>query len=390
MFSKTPAIRSTRRGLWLALVALMLTMVGGCASLVPASTCTRDALAYVGSEEGRLVALRLDACSGRLRSAGAVADVPRPRWAVSAPQGDMLYVASDAPDQDGRVVAFKVDRASGALQELNAQAAGGSGTTHLWLDAPSRTLFAANFGSGSVSSFALEADGRLGPLVSTLKATGSGPHKRQSKAHAHGVVVDPSGHYVLAPDLGADRVFVYAFDRASRVLSSDTAQPPRAFAAPAGSGPHHVAFGADGRFVYLLNELSADITTLRWDAREGRLASVQLLPISRADFNGAKSGAELAMSHDGRFVYVADRGTNELLVYRVDAGTGELAPIQRLSSGGVAPWTFALDPSGRWLLVVNARSNLVNLFGIDAASGQLSDTGQSVAVPAPLSVTFIE
>jgi len=129
---------------------------------------------------------------------------------------------------------------------------------------------------------------------------------------------------------------------------------------------------------------------LRWDAANARLTLVQSLPVSNAAFQGVKSGAEIAISQDGRFVYVENRGENELVVYRVNPESGMLSLIQRTSSGGNKPWGFAIHPSGKWLLVANQRSGKVNVFSIDTATGMVSDTGESVDMPTPVSVAFVE
>ena len=279
----------------------------GCAS-TSAPACAPARLAYVGTDGGQVQALRLDACAGKLVDLGTVAQLTKPRWAVANPKLPILYVADDVAGKDGTVVAYAVNRDSGALTKINEADAGGIGPTHLWLDAPSSTLIAANFFSGSATSLAISADGSVGAVASMVKETGSGPHKRQTKAHAHGIALDPSGRHVLVSDLGADRVFVYAFDRATRALAPGDAANPPAFAVAPGSGPHHAAFAPDSRFVYLLDELSADVQVLRWDSRAARLSSVQTVAISSDQYKGAKSGAEIAVSRDGRFVYVADRG----------------------------------------------------------------------------------
>lgn len=360
-------------------------LLGGCA-LAPAAApqCQADGLAYVGTDGSALRALRVDTCAGRLALVGPVADVAKPRWTVSHPTQPVLYAALDA----GRVAAFAVDRATGALQPLDDAPAGGTGTTHLYLDAPSMTMLVANFSSGSASTLAVHADGRLGERVSTLQATGSGPHRRQASPHAHGLAVSADGRFALVADMGADRVFVYGLDRATHALRPDDAG--RSFATPAGSGPRRAVFGAGGRVVYVLNELSAEIMTLRWDGAAGRLTPLQTLPVSTPEFQGAKSTSEIKLSPAGRHVYVGNRGENLLTVYRADPGTGELSLVQRLPSGGDGLWHFDLDPTGRWLLVANYRSNRITLFAVDPATGRLADTGQSVESPAPVSVSFLK
>ena len=368
----------------LLLAALSLGVLAGCAS-TPAPACAPAALAYVGTDGGQVQALRLDACAGTLADLGPVAQLTKPRWFVANPTLPIVYVANDVAGKDGSVIAYGVNRDTGALTRINEVDAGGIGTTHLWLDAPSSTLIAANFFSGSATSLAVNTDGSVGALASTVKETGSGPHKRQTKAHAHGIALDPTGRWALVSDLGADRVFVYGFDRASRALAP--ASDEHAYAVAPGSGPHHSAFSPDGRFVYTLDELTADVQVLRWDAAAARLSAVQSLAIGSADYKGGKSGAELLVSRDGRFVYVEDRGENTIVAYARDAATGQLSLLQRVASGGDKPWALAIDPSGRWMLVANAAK--VSLFRIDAAAGTLSDTGQSVASVTPLSIGFM-
>jgi 6-phosphogluconolactonase len=347
-------------------------------------------LVYVGTQGRQLNVMRFDAVSGKLSMIGPVAEGLRPTWTVAHPRLPVLYAVNDENTKEGSVTAFAVNRETGALTRVNEVSTGGNGTTYLWFDAPSLTLLAANFAGGSASSMAVNRDGSVGALVSTIKATGSGPHRRQSGPHAHSVAIDPSGRYALVPDLGADRVFVYGFNRATRALSPDDANAPRSFTAPAGSGPRHLAFGADGRYVYVLNELTAEILTLRWDAQQGRLTQVQTMPTSSPGFAGTRSGAEVAVSGDGRFVYVEDRGEATLVVYGVNPASGELTLLQRLPTGGETPWGFALHPSGKWLLVAHQRSGKINVFRVDPTSGKVADTGQSIETPTPVSVTFIK
>jgi 6-phosphogluconolactonase len=358
-----------------------------------AATPTAEAqteLVYVGTQEREMRALRFDTASGKLTMIGPVGAGPRSTWITPNPRLPVLYAVDDDNSREGSVTAYAVDRDSGALTKVNEVATGGNGTTNLSLDLPSMTLLAANYGGGSVSSLAVNHDGSLGARTSTVKETGSGPNRRQASAHAHNAVVDPSGRYALVPDLGADRVFVYAFDRSTRTLTPADGASARQFVMPTGSGPRHLAFGADGKYVYLLTELSAQIMVLHWDAAQGQLTLVQTVETTSPEFQGVKSGAEVAVSADGRFVYVENRAENALIVYRVERGSGELTQIQRTSSGGEKPWGFGIDSSGKWLLVANQRSGKVNVFGIDTATGMVSDTGQSVEVPTPVAIAFVK
>lgn len=385
-------IMLTRYGMMAAVVALMLSAViyspSGDAATLPKDPQTE--LVYVGTQGNQIHALRLDTSTGKLTPIGPVAEGLRPTWVVANPQLPILYAVDDESAKEGSVTAYAVNRETGALAKVNQVATRGDGTTNLSLDMHSMTLLAANYNSGSVSSIAVNRNGSLGSFVSMIQETGSGPNKRQASAHAHSVTVDPSERYALVPDLGADRVFVYGFDRATHELMPDGGADPHSFVVPPGSGPRHAAFGLNGHFVYLLDELTAEIMVLRWDASQGRLTLVQSVQTTSDKFKGVKSGAEVAVSHDGRFVYVENRGENAIVVYRVNPDSGELSLVQRTSSGGNRPWGFAIDSSGRWMLVANQRSGKVNAFNIDLASGMVSDTGQSADVPAPVSIAFVK
>jgi 6-phosphogluconolactonase len=196
---------------------------------------------------------------------------------------------------------------------------------------------------------------------------------------------------VLVPDLGADRIFIYRFDPATRQLTqADRAYEPL----PAGSGPRHLVFHPSGRFVILDTEFSAELRIYRWDARHGLLKLVQTLPTAAADPMAQSkrvqnSAAEVAVSRDGRFVYVSNRGEDTLVVYSMHPRTGMLTEVQRISSPGKAPWSFAIHPSGLWMLVANQASSSIAVLQVDPKTGMLSPTSEGLSVPKPSNVTFL-
>ncbi|MEM5295592.1 lactonase family protein [Burkholderia sp. JPY481] len=384
--------RAARHALTVACAVLTLSaaMVGAPLRAATLPTSAPSELVYIGTLHKQISALRFDTATGALTALGPVAEGPKSTWVAASPHAPILYAVDDDSAKEGSITAYAVNHDDGSLNTLGTVATGGMGTTFLRFDTTSMTLLGANYNSGSVSSIAVNADGSVGPLVSTLAETGSGPNRRQASAHAHGIAIDPSGRYALVADLGADRVFVYRFNRATHALSQDDGTRAATCVAPPGSGPRHLEFSANGQFVYLLTELSAEVMVFRWDAAQGTLTHVQSVPVGTDGFDGVKSGAEIALGRDGRFVYVENRGENSLVVYRVNAETGELSLVQRIASGGDKPWGFGIDATGRWLLVANQRSGSVNVFSIDAASGRLADTGHSAAVTDPSSVAFVK
>jgi len=141
--------------------------------------------------------------------------------------------------------------------------------------------------------------------------------------------------------------------------------------------------------VFLDTELSAEVRSFRWDAHQGRLHLVQTLSTLPPDYQGQKSAGEIAVSGNGRFVYVSSRGEDAIVAYSVNARTGMLTEIQRIASQGKTPWSFALDPSNRWMLVANEASSAVTVLEVDPKTGQLRATSEALSVPKPVSVTFL-
>ena len=376
---------SLSRRTLLGAMAGSLPLLGG----LPATAAKN--LVYINTWRGtQIYGAWFDPVRGDLTPIGPVGQA-NADWAVKHPARPILYVATMLVG--GVVYAFAIDPATGALTKTGEVAAGGSGlggggVSYIGVDRPSATLLVANFEDGFTATLPISTAGVLEPPVSIAQDTGSGPSPRQAGPHPHHVAIDPSGRFALVADFGADRVFVYRFDRATRALSAGGPSGPYAYATAPGSGPRRVGFHPNGRTLYLLSELTADLQTLKWDRRGGVLTHRQTLPIVTADFPGTKSASDLAVSRDGRFVYAGDRSENSLVVFAVDPRTDLLTLIQRIPCGGVTPWAFSVHPGGRWLLVANEASSTVNLFGIDQRSGLLTDAGKSISVPNPDSITF--
>ncbi len=367
----------------LALGGAMLSGAGG---------ARRNEWLYIGTQGNKVHAAKFDPVRGEFAAIGPVADIDRPTWAIRHPVLPIIWFNQSTGNDgksEGAVHALKFDSMTGQLEPIARATAGGGGTTNLAYDADSRRLFAANFGSASITALTVDRGGIPGPIVSTQIVTGSGPHPRQARPHPHAVVLDPTGHWLLVPDLGADRVWVLPFDRrAGKLLPADLSDPRHAVLPP-GCGPRHLAFHPKGRWAYLVEELTANVRVFGWNAAQGRLTTLQTISTDDSSFSGTRSAAEIAVSRDGRFVYVSNRSDHSMVVFAVDARTGGLSMIQRAASGGKLPWHFALHQSGSWLVVSNRDSSELALFRVDEATGRLKDTSNRLPSPAPTFAIFV-
>jgi 6-phosphogluconolactonase len=201
---------------------------------------------------------------------------------------------------------------------------------------------------------------------------------RQSGPHGHETVLSPDGKSVFVADLGLDQILSYK-------VGGLTPNDPPFTKIAAGSGPRHLAFTPNGKFAYVMTEMTANVVAFKYAG--GKLEELQTLPT--AEMNSGVSGAEIAVHPSGKFVYSSTRGANLIDGFAIDAAKGTLTPIERTPSGGKTPRNFAIDPTGAFLLAANQDSDNVVVFRIDAKTGKLTPTGDILEAGSPVNVTFV-
>ena len=211
--------------------------------------------------------------------------------------------------------------------------------------------------------------------------------QRQLGPHSHAINVSPDNRFVFVTDLGLDKVFVYHFDPQRGKLTAN--DPAFAMVHP-GSGPRHLVFHPNGRFVYVVSEIQSTITTFAYDPKAGELRELQTITTLPADFAGTSSAAEVQVHPNGKFLYASNRGNDSIVVYAIDAKVGTLSLIELTPALGKTPGQFSLDPSGLWLISANQGSDALVLFRIDPVTGRLQPNGKSFALGTPSCVKFLQ
>ena len=349
---------------------------------------------YTNALSRGIYVARLDADTGKLSAPELAAETPSPCFLAVSPDEKFLYAANSVPtfhgEKSGAVSAFAIDKTSGKLTLLNQKSSGGAGPCHVSVDASGKVLLAANYGGGSVKSFRLDRDGSIGATDTFMQHHGSSVNpNRQSAPHAHFICADPSNHFALACDLGTDKVMIYTLDANTGELTSG--RPPSA-AVPPGSGARHLAFSRDGKFLHVINEMTCTITTFAWNSASGKLdlvETVSALPPGVAVQNDY-TAAEILVHPAGKFVYATLRGHDSVSVFAADARSGRLTFLQNVSAGGKTPRGLGMDPSGRWLIVGNQKTDNAAEFWIDLTTGKLSPTGQELKIGSPVDVKFVK
>lgn len=344
---------------------------------------------FIGTQDTGFYRSSFDEAGGVIGKAERIAEIDRPTCLLADRMRSTVFAVSEVGntgDREGNVASFAIDRRDGVARKTSMQDSAGGGATHLTLAHDRNTLFVANFGGGQIAALPIGSDGKLARAKPSSGHVGSGPHRRQQSPHPHGVTVDTSGRYVLAPDMGADRIFIHGYNADAGEWRE---MGGLSFPLPAGSGPRLLVFGGDPRVAYLLTELSAEIFVLRWDADRAELTELARLSLDLPSADHPPSAAAITLSRDGRHLYASNRGTHEIVLFTIDPTTGLLNERQRIASGGTKPWHLELSDDGRWLLVANQGSDTVCLFGVDRETGLLAATDRYINVPAPTGLAFL-
>lgn len=317
--------------------------------------------------------------TGQLELTGLAAKIENPSFLVRNPEKPVMY--SVAEENEGMVVSLRI-QADGSLTELSRVPSGGSSACHVATAFHGRQVFAANYGSGTVTSIKVSPEGMLDPDTKTIQHRGSSlDPKRQEGPHAHSVNVDLNGTRLLVADLGIDRVITYLMDEETAELVSEE---QHSGATTPGSGPRHMAFHPDNGVVYCVNELASTVTVFEY--RPGsRLDAVQTVRALPGDFTGFSHAADIHIHPSGGFVYSSNRGHDSIAVFRISEKSGKLTFLETVSTGGKTPRNFAVTPDGKHLLAANQDSDNVVVFSI-GDDGIPKATGCEVAVPKPVCV----
>jgi 6-phosphogluconolactonase len=359
--------------------------------------------AFLGTDTGKgIYRAPWNAAIGTLGSPVLAAEAERPDFFTLHPTLPILYTVNSVSGPHAGVAAFTVDPMSGSLTPLSRMGTHGDGPCFLSVDRTGHAAYAANYSAGSVTAYRLSNRGEFAEIVGVLayKQPQHGPvADRQDGAHLHCTTLAPNNDFLVVCDLGDDLLLVFPI----APEAGASIQAPLRFKARPGSGPRHVAFHPNGKWLYCIHELDCTVDLYDWSVT-GRAPNLSLRPGSSVSTvrpgdppaNNSvpeparpSTGCEVLVSDDGRFLTTCTRGADNLVVYRIDPQTGLLTEQQRLSCGGRVPRLIAFDPSHRWLLAMNQASSNVTVFANARPTGRLNPKFRSFTADTPMCVAWI-
>jgi 6-phosphogluconolactonase len=348
---------------------------------------------YTNAGSKGIYVYRYDSDSGKVEALGLAAETENPSFLVSDSAGKHLYGVNETPkyqgEASGAVTGFSIDRKSGKLTAINQVSSHGADPCYISFDRSGKYVLVANYTGGTVAVFPVAADGKLGEASSVVEDQGPlGPnHERQERSHAHWIEASARNRFAYVADLGLDRVLIYKFDASKGTLGRG--EPADSFSAvlDPGTGPRHVAFSKDGKFMYALAEMDSSVTVFANDNEKYR--SIQKISALPQGFSGKNDAAEIVMHPSGKFLYTSNRGDDSIAVFAVDSASGKLTSVDRTATGGKTPRNFAVDPEGKHLLAANEETGNVVEFAVDGKTGKLTSAGEVAKVASAVCVVFV-
>ncbi len=340
-----------------------------------------------------------NAGTGELTQMSLAAETEQPSFLAVGPAAArrMMYAVNESGNA---LLTFRMEPQTGDLQRVGQVSSGTAGPCYVSIDATGHAAFSANYAGGGVSSYRIQPDGTLSAPVDQVNyrdaaqyGTNGPMAARQDGPHPHCVTISPDNRFLVVCDLGHDRISIFEIDGPPAKLETDE---PHLFSNNRpGSGPRHVAFHPNQRWVYSVNELDSTVDHYLWTATHASNAQALLTlagpPVTTIapEFAGKSTAAEIAISPNGYFLYVSNRGENSLVAFTIDQTTGALKELQRISCGGKTPRHFTIDPTGGWILCANQDGGGVTVFRRDAGSGRLTGPVGSLPVPGAMFTLFV-
>ena len=288
--------------------------------------------------------------------------------------------------EDEGVAVFERDK-EGDLTRINSVDIDGMRGCFLATDVDGKYLYVAGYHDGKVTVVHTHQDGSLGSLMDGVFHRGLGSvAERNFRPHVNCVRPTPDNKYICAVDNGIDQIKVYTINKRTHKLDLvDIIRCPRE------SGPRIIRFSADGKYAYVLFELSNEIKVYTYDpgnkAPEFELIQSISTLRKKADKDSVHNAASgLALAPDGKHLFCTTAGENTVSMFEVDSETGMLEKKFTLPISGDYPKDLVIFPDNKHIAVANHASNTITTFVVDYEKNIIVMKGKPQKVETPNSI----
>lgn len=293
-----------------------------------------------------------------------------PSYLAVSPNQKNLFSVSENGQEDSEVLSFDLDKKGGKITLINSQNTDGGAPCYVLYDSDNKIVMTANYTGGNISVFPVQKDGVLGEISQNINFV--------SHSHLHSLQISPDGKRLWAADLGTDKL--YAFRRENNMLQRVDNED---IIFNKGFGPRHFTFSNNGKYLYVLGELSREIVVLK--RNKNRFVKIQI--IETDDFREGKGAADIHISPNGKYLYASNRLVNDgIAIFSIEK-SGKLKKIGYQSTKK-HPRNFAISSDGKYMLVASRDDNSVQVYEIQK-DGALQLKNE-FTVPKPVCILFLD
>lgn len=337
---------------------------------------------YTKGESKGIYSFVFDTKNEQIVDIKCAAKVNNPTYVTISKDNQYLYSVAQE-DGLGGVAVFAIDPDTIELKELNRLLTEGSAPCYVGINDERSQVVSAYYHRGLVEAFEVNTDGSLKQVSATAQHHGSGPNPdRQEKPHTHYSNFTPNEKFIAVVDLGIDELITYD------VTDGKLTEVHKLKLRP-GSGPRHITFHPNGKYAYIMTELSNEVVALEFNGEDGSFKELQYIPTIPADFTENSQGGAIRITSDGKFVYASNRGHNSIAIFKVNEENGELSFVDYASSEGNWPRDFNFDPTENYIIGSNQESGNLVLYRRDQESGKLTVLQKDIKVPYAVNVEFL-
>lgn len=330
---------------------------------------------------------KFDASTGKLEFVSHTdSTVVNPTYIAVASNGKHLYATTDTRiSKAGSISAFSFEKKTGRLTFLNKVSSGGENPPYLSVNKKGTWVLVANFADGILAALPISKNGHVGEATQRIQHEQKLNSQGVAGVHVHGAFFSADEKNVVVPDPGNDEIAVYNFDEKQK--ERPLLPNPVKTSTQSASFVRHVDFHPNGKFAYSVQE-NGTVGVYRY--HHGVLDSLQVAFTHNPASTGTFQSSDIHVSPDGLFLYASNRGTeNNIAIFSIDQNSGKLKLIGNQSTIGKTPRNFAIEPTGKFLLVANQETGTVVVFKRDFKTGLLTETGVTVNVPQPAVLKFL-
>jgi 6-phosphogluconolactonase len=312
----------------------------------------------------------------------------RPGYLALSNDKNFLFAVSsenyEGMENEQSINAFKINDKVSELSHINQQPSRGKNPTHISVNPVYDIVYAANYNSGSVVSYAFDENGRLTPPLSSFQHEGSGPNTdRQKGPHAHYIHASMNGKYVYSADLGIDKIMIYKQEKNGEITPNENQEFLKL---EPGSGPRHMAFHKNRKWVFILTELSNEVVACKINNENGSLEIIDKKSTLDEEPSVFTKAAAIRIHPNGKYLYASNRGVNSIAVFEImEDETIRLKENFYKDIGVVRD--FNISPSGKYLIAGNQDEDKIVLLKINE-DGSLEPKGKTLPVSKPSNIVF--